>query len=419
MLAIEYCKNAIYQSQNDVYFPCGQCINCKKKKFTEWSIRGRDELNYWKGKAAFITISYNDNNLIKTQNNYRLNDKDAGGSLCREHMVEFIKGIKKIYGKHIRYIYCGEYGPKTFRPHYHLLIFGVSQREVNLDILAGIKYGKSKLVNLWKKGAIYLSINEKTGKPYEKVSSRAVQYIVGYTRKKLPSAAVKEFYNEIEREKPFMSTSQGIGKGWAEENKENWVHNLRSSINNVKCCIPRYYIKRVYKEEGKVTRYKNDYSKSYTYKVIKNTDGRLTKIILQTKYKIMQNNIEMLKLSNTYNPDEIEYIGNKLTENYVLRLKHDIELNREANTDIVKLTRKIGIRANINHRQRIKNDKYVLRKYNVGSDGRITHRAHWLSKETFEKLQGMAVQKELNIINSQYGKRDKFKDDESVLLTYC
>lgn len=43
--------------------------------------------------------------------------------LSKSDLQKFLKRLRKAYGKKVRYFACGEYGPKTFRPHYHLLFF--------------------------------------------------------------------------------------------------------------------------------------------------------------------------------------------------------------------------------------------------------------------------------------------------------
>lgn len=47
--------------------------------------------------------------------------------LCKEDLQKFIKRLRfqifKTFGVEIRYFACGEYGPKHFRPHYHILLY--------------------------------------------------------------------------------------------------------------------------------------------------------------------------------------------------------------------------------------------------------------------------------------------------------
>lgn len=47
--------------------------------------------------------------------------------LSKEDLQKFIKRLRfqisKVFDEDIRYFACGEYGPKTFRPHYHVLLY--------------------------------------------------------------------------------------------------------------------------------------------------------------------------------------------------------------------------------------------------------------------------------------------------------
>ena len=60
----------------------------------------------------FITLTYRDRDL------------PWDGSLDQEAITLFIRRLRKRTGKKIRYFGCGEYGDKTSRPHYHLIVWG-------------------------------------------------------------------------------------------------------------------------------------------------------------------------------------------------------------------------------------------------------------------------------------------------------
>ncbi len=55
-----------------------------------------------------------------------LNKVNCGGripTLSKSDLQLFFKRLRKNYGKEVRYFACGEYGPKHYRPHYHLLFY--------------------------------------------------------------------------------------------------------------------------------------------------------------------------------------------------------------------------------------------------------------------------------------------------------
>lgn len=63
---------------------------------------------------CFVTLTYSDEFLPKD------------GSLDKGHHQEFLKSLRHaIYPRKVRYFAVGEYGARTFRPHYHYALFGL------------------------------------------------------------------------------------------------------------------------------------------------------------------------------------------------------------------------------------------------------------------------------------------------------
>ncbi len=73
-----------------------------------------------------MTLTYDDEHL--PINDYVDSDGVIHGkpTLRKRDVQLFLKRLRKNYkyDNHIKYFCCGEYGGKTFRPHYHLIIFG-------------------------------------------------------------------------------------------------------------------------------------------------------------------------------------------------------------------------------------------------------------------------------------------------------
>lgn len=51
-------------------------------------------------------------------------------SVCNSDVQKFLKRVRKKLGpgKHFKYVLVPEYGGNTFRPHYHILLIGLSKR---------------------------------------------------------------------------------------------------------------------------------------------------------------------------------------------------------------------------------------------------------------------------------------------------
>ena len=141
--------------------PCGKCIQCKTKDQGEYAQRCINAANE-DGQVWFITLTYNNDHV---PSNYRLEDpstlfdsdgeliedssdssvletdEDTGEmvakrrylSLDREDIKKWKKRVKiryeRKFGKklELKYIICGEYGPRTHRPHYHGMFFGLDK----------------------------------------------------------------------------------------------------------------------------------------------------------------------------------------------------------------------------------------------------------------------------------------------------
>lgn len=186
---VQYRKNKDgigYQS-----YPCGQCIACRLNKVRDWTIRLMHESRFHKD-SVFLTLTYDNEHLPEN------------GSLKKEDMQNFMKRLRN-HCPNIRFFGCGEYGERYSRPHYHLIIFGLS---INDPIFKGKVYDrKSKgyylLSPLWKNGNMYVG----------DVTYSSCRYVASYVNKKQFGKKGQEFYSKknILPEFTLMSRRPGIG----------------------------------------------------------------------------------------------------------------------------------------------------------------------------------------------------------------
>lgn len=165
--------------------PCGVCLECKKKYQNSWIVRLGEQLKSSKFKAVFFTLTYADeaipkniywkDSIYKTLPDYRYDDKryfvceDTGEFIDSDTDVEIVdfnkkgrdikdfykdikdnglgdravmfnsvrkkdvqewnnrcrKAYRKATGNTTKYFITSEYGPRTLRPHYHGIMFGI------------------------------------------------------------------------------------------------------------------------------------------------------------------------------------------------------------------------------------------------------------------------------------------------------
>lgn len=118
-----------------VAVPCGKCFQCLRDYQNAWSIRIQEEFKNY-GYGYFFTLTYNNSCVPFVCDRYsgRLYQ-----SVCKSHVQDWIKRFRtrlsRTEGKTkegIKYFITSEYGPRTLRPHYHGVIFGVDDIEFRL-----------------------------------------------------------------------------------------------------------------------------------------------------------------------------------------------------------------------------------------------------------------------------------------------
>ena len=253
------CQNSIKLKDIDFPVPCGKCLPCQKKRRADWSFRLEQEyLN--SDSAFFITLTYNDLHLpFNYLKSYQIKDFETGEktqvykteyttlpTLNKRHLQNYIKRLRKDHVKYvskqlgvaekevktiskpIRYYAVGEYGTKTQRPHYHLLLF-------NYDIANLTPIG-----NQWKQGHIDIGT----------VSSSSINYVTKYM--------FKDFDIKTDtRQRPFSLMSRGSKItntsiiGYQYLNK-NGIHHIKTEDLTVRSIqgncqrLPKAFLKRLF-----------------------------------------------------------------------------------------------------------------------------------------------------------------------------
>lgn len=166
-------------------------------------------------KAIFLTLTYNDENL------------PCGGSLNKEDWQDFIKALRQKYpGRRLLYYMCGEYGDTNKRPHYHAIIFGMSN---SLE-------ERVAMYDCWKKCDQFQFFGNTWKKTVGEVTKDSAAYVAGYCQKKLFGDIAKVEYGD--KLPPFQLQSQKIGETYFLKHKEQFCNDGYILFEGRQCPIP-------------------------------------------------------------------------------------------------------------------------------------------------------------------------------------
>lgn len=186
-----------------IQVPCGKCCECRKRYQNDWALRINEEIKHFGYKAVFVTLTYNNDTVPKVV------DKESGAiylSVNKKHVQNLIKrfrtNFKRANGDDAKFTYflTSEYGPRTLRPHYHALFFGLHKSDI-LPLLQDWqeRYGFTKCDNVRVDGR----------------QSAVAKYVCKYCSKGV-------FENPLVSEGVVMPTfhliSKGLGKSFVEDN---------------------------------------------------------------------------------------------------------------------------------------------------------------------------------------------------------
>lgn len=164
-------------------------------------------------ECIFLTLTYSDESV------------HYDGNVHKEHLQKFWKRLRKRLGsRQIRYYAVGEYGTKTFRPHYHAIVSGINANFY--DILA----------DAWSKGNIQVGT----------VTERSISYVCKYH--------VNRTDYPVGLNPSFVLMSKGIGKAYVEkfrEYHEESIDRCYYTRFNQKKRLPRYFKDKVYTTQQK------------------------------------------------------------------------------------------------------------------------------------------------------------------------
>lgn len=223
---------AITRHERAVNIPCGSCFGCNAAQKRDWSLRIFHEasLHFAPFKdtetgvtttipnSCILTLTYNDEHIP--------ND----GALRHDDFQRFMKRLRKFMnGRRVRFFMAGEYGGKTHRPHYHVILMGVAFEDRYTEITSdGQRLSCStQLDRLWSQRPFPASPPTNMGRAtVEEFTFAGAAYAAGHIAKKQGDSFPGPFHESVDRntgevttsaiqpEYRKMSTHPGLGFSW-------------------------------------------------------------------------------------------------------------------------------------------------------------------------------------------------------------
>lgn len=248
------------ENLKEIEVPCGWCIECRKRKAREWSIRLQEEikqktyLNGVEQQPLFITLTLSDEKAKEITEKYNLDTVNELAKKCIRLMLE---RYRKKHKKSFKHWFTTELGEKNGRIHLHGIMWcNMTQEEIE---------------KLWGYGFIYIG---------EYVSARSINYITNYSMK---------INKENPHYKPIILCSKGMGisfitneilklKGYNGERTSDYY----TLTTGKRVALPKYYRNKIYSEEEREKLYKIALAKETVYingvEVNKNDIDKISKL---------------------------------------------------------------------------------------------------------------------------------------------
>lgn len=182
---------------------CQSCDYCRLYRSKIWAARCTLEATQWPFNY-FITLTYSDDYLpIIEAYSDRTGALEKRSNLVLKHLQSFFKMLRK-NGYYFKYLAAGEYGSKTQRAHYHLVLFLNKPLDLKYRSLVDnsyMSYTSDLLSKIWKYG--FHVINDFT--------PETAAYVAQYTLKKMPKKKHKQLSANSEFKQEFIVMSKSLG----------------------------------------------------------------------------------------------------------------------------------------------------------------------------------------------------------------
>lgn len=176
-------------------FGCGRCLPCRINRQRLLTIRGLLEAGQH-SHSSYVTLTLDEEH-----------NPDGRSCVSVYEAQLFLKRLREAAGP-FRYLLCGEYGERTWRAHYHAILFGLRDG-------CGVQ-------DAWKKGHVHIS----------GVGPESIAYVAGYCLKGAYNAAGMRWHNKgfLCPEFVTMSLKPGLGAAAADRISAFYVSEQGSAL---------------------------------------------------------------------------------------------------------------------------------------------------------------------------------------------
>jgi hypothetical protein len=169
--------------------------------------------------SYFVTLTYDTRFVPITERGFLTLDK-------RDVQLYF-KKLRKAHGKNfepIKYYLAGEYGSKTFRPHYHIILFNA-----NIELIH----------KAWDKGEVHIG--------------ELTEASAAYTAKYINKGKIIPMHKNDDRLSEFSLMSKKLGINYLSEkiikyHRADIERNYLTLEDGKKISLPRYYRQKIWTE---------------------------------------------------------------------------------------------------------------------------------------------------------------------------
>lgn len=231
-------KNGIdIQGYPYIFVPCGNCEACIVNNANEWRTRLSIE-NDCSETSYFVTLTYDDDKIPIGCFPDSFGDTHVVPYVCKRDVQLFIKRLRKRFPEsNLRYYLVSEYGPTTYRPHYHMLLFNLPRYSSD-NTYQDVKITKI-LQQTWANGFITV----------DSVTFGRISYVTKYL------SCVTDLPEYLPKPFRLMSRNPGIGATYLDKRDVIDWHRCNLACyypdGRFKKRLPRYLKDKIFDDEMK------------------------------------------------------------------------------------------------------------------------------------------------------------------------